>query len=126
MKFQAKWPPIRRETPEDIKEDISYYEKRAAAFRAIPTSGLKKTGARTYHSEEELFAGERKTGHTLKDEFRSDMSHAFSEEEQLIVFEKYVQKIMHGKTGYGGQPRERAEGIVLRLWQEMMEDQGGG
>jgi len=125
MKWQKKWPPLRQEVPEDIQTDIDYYEKRAAAFRAIPTSGLKKAGARTYSSTEDVFKTESK-GHTLKDEFQNEMRRAFSEEDQLRVFERFVQKIMHSKTGYGGQPRERAEGIVLRLWQELMEDQGGG
>lgn len=114
------------DTIEEIEQKTAENRAAAATFRSIPTSGLKKAGTRTYRSEEDLFAGERKPGHTLKDEFYGEMSRAFSEEDQLQVYEKFVQKIMHGRAGYGGQPRERAEGITLRLWQEMKEDQGGG
>lgn len=109
MKFQKGWPPIRRDTVEEMKAE-------AAAWRAIPGVSMKKTGSlRTTTTSSD--------SNSLKGRFRADMQQAFSEEERYQIFEEYVRKVQHGKTGYGGQPRERAEGIVLRMWQELQEEE---
>ncbi len=111
MKWQKGWPPVRQETVEEIEDETR-------AWRAIPGISLKKSGT-SYHAPLE---GKKDT---LKGEFGDDMKRAFSEEDQLHVFDKFVQRIMHGRAGYGGQTRERAEGIVLRMWQELAEETGG-
>jgi len=134
MKFQAKWPPVRRETLAELQEETSELDRALRATGGFNPKGKGLSGmsaSRTSSSRggravrpaanvlEEL--GGRSP---LEREFRTEMGRAFTEQDAWEVFLKYVGRVQHGKAGYGGQSHEHAEQIVMKMWQDFLDEQG--
>lgn len=105
-RWQMKWPPIRRETYEDVERDIELAEAGRQAYRRQVTPS--KDIVRPYGSEE--------TGRSMRAQFRKDLDDAFTEEERMKVGQHWIMKLMHG-----GRTRRVAEREVLRMLEELQE-----
>ena len=106
VRWQKGWPPIRRETYEDVERDIELAETGRQAYRRVVAPS--KDVVRLFGSEER--------GRSMKAKFREDLDDAFTDEERMKVVEHWIQRSMHG-----GRTRPVAEREVLRMLEELQE-----
>lgn len=106
VRWQRGWPPVRRETYEDVERDIELAETGRQAFReqVKPSKDI----VRLYGSEE--------SGRSARARFRKDLDDAFTDEERMKVVEHWIKSLMHG-----GRTRRVAEREVLRMLEELQE-----
>lgn len=110
--------PFRRQSLDEMKERTSELDR---ALKSVGGFGAKTT---TSSSSVSSAFGEVGGRSPLEREFRQEMSETFSEQDAERILIKYIEKIRHGKSGYGGQSREKAEHIVSKMWRDYLASQG--
>lgn len=123
VRWQRGWPPVRRETYGEMREETAELDR---ALKAVGGFGLRGTSS-SRTGRRSLGISEALGGQTpLEREFRQELSGAFTEDDIWDVYYKYVGRVRHGKGGYGGQSQERAEQIVMRMLRDYFVERGGG
>lgn len=105
-KFKLGWPPVRRETAEDVERDIALAEAGRTEYRRV--LGPQRGMVHLYGSDEPT--------RSMRSKLQEDLEGAFTDEEKLKVVEHWVRKRM-----VGGRKRHVAEAEVLRMLQDLQE-----
>lgn len=120
MRWQRKWPPVRRETLGEMREETAELDRALKAVGGFSSRGISGTRSTKLSLPQEAL-GSRSP---LEREFRQELSRAFTEQDVWDVYWKYVGRVRHGKGGYGGQSQERAEQIVMKMLTDFTSEQG--